>query len=581
MRIINKTIHIIAAGLLILGINACDSGFESMNKNPNQATETSPDYLFNYLTTEMGGQLFLADINHRFLMKWVMQSATPWGNSTYPPYDYMTATNIKTMWSNFYSGPISNVTELINQTKDDPDLVNKYAIARILKAYTFHIMTDLWGDIPYTEAAKGLDERILKPKYDTQETIYADMLNELKEAATQLDPEKPMFAQDQWFGGSLDNWRKFANSLRLRLAMRSANSAVVSELMQADDFISSNAESARFQYLDNIEDWNPFYDMYYLKPDNPTSIGKISKLMFDQLLTTGDPRITLYCDPVMLTGDTTAGLFLIDDDVISEYESKGMETEDINALSKYGKIYIPLISNLKDFFKTELGEEKLEQYKNFIYKPLKYYRSAPNLLTVDEIRALGLGVTNTSYHGSFFTSDPDAYHDILTYSEVCFLKAEAALRGWGGSATEAKDYYEEGIRANWEQLGVYNESSFSSFLDNSGIAFDSNTEKALEQIITQKWVSLYLNGFETFAEYRRTGYPELIKYKITLDGKKVDTIELINAMDDAVIAGSYPNRIYYPENEVDLNNQNYLEAVSRQGEDKFTTKIWWIKQNGR
>lgn len=494
-------------------INSCDKGFEEMNTNPNSPTSTDPDYIFNYVMMQAGGQYFLSDINHRFLLKWVMQSVTPYGNSTYPPYTAMTATNIKTMWSNFYTAALMNNNELIKMTAEDEDDINKNAIAQITRVYLFHLITDLWGDVPYTDALAGYtDARVLKPEYDRQEYIYTDMMEVLKEAVEKIDEEKVSYSTDLLFDGDLLKWKKFANSLRLRLAIRSSNEQVVTELMsQQDMLISSNDDNAMFQYMSNMGDWSPFYGMYYQKPDNPTSLGKVSALLIDTMKYLEDPRIPVYAWPF------------------------------------------------------EIGGEK-------------QYIGVYNLLKVDEIQAFKYGVGNTSYHGLHFVSQPNTENPLITYSEVCFLKAEAALNGWGANQADAEQFYNDGIRANMQLYNI-TDTDIDTYL-NGYAKYNATADDPLEQVITQKWISLYLNGFETFAEYRRTGYPQLRKPNVELDlsgpRPKLESWTWIDIDDDPEI--QFPQRLTYPEDEIDLNNDNYLDAVAQQGEDALTTKIWWIEK---
>jgi len=508
-----KKLIIIFAVLSISFISACDKGFDEMNINPNYPTSTDPQYLFNFVVKEAGGQHALADINHRFLFKWIMQSETPYGNSTYPPYTTMTATNIKTMWERFYTVALLNTNELIVATSKDEKDINKNAIARIMRVYIFHLITDLWGDVPYSEAVKAYSDRTLKPKYDTQEAIYADMLLQLKEAVDDFDPEKVSYTTDMLFKGDLNKWKKFANSLRLRLAIRSSNQQIVTELMQNQaSLISSNDESAMFKYATNTDDWSPFYGIYYVKPDNPTSLGKISMLLVDTMKYMSDPRVPIYAWPVTVNG-------------------------------------------------------------------AQQYNGIPNLLKVDEVQAMKVSSTTTSYHGLRFVSKPDTENPLITYSEVCFLKAEAAINGWGANASEAATFYNEGIRANMQWLDIA-DTEIDTYLAGKA-KYNAAAADPLEQVITQKWISLYLNGFETFAEYRRTGYPQLRKPKITLGFNPPSTRPVVLSwywidIDDDEI--QFPQRLTYSEDEIDLNSENYSKALEQQGADELGTKIWWIKK---
>ena len=395
-------------------------------------------------------------------------------------------------------------------TSTDPADVNKFHAARIWKAFCFQRVTDLWGDVPYSEGWKLIDEyneENISPKYDTQQEIYSDLIRILEEAAASIDPAKGFYTNDMLFDGDLELWIKFSNSLRLRMAVRSANEAVVQEIITGDNLISSNDEGALFMYIEAQNWWNPYYELNIdsKNPSNPeltgTTTPKISELMKLQLEETGDPRLAIYAQAMELDNVTLKGV--------------------------------------------------------------------PNLMdaTKKENQALGMGVSSTSYIGLYFSDNPTYTNPMLTYAEVCFLRAEAALRAW--TTENANDWYEEGVRSAMAYYKIP-DADVTTFLENDGI-FDNT----LEQIIVQKWIALYLNGWEAFAEYRRTGYPKMKKYKLELDGIKIDNMEWVDVPRTYI-----PGRLPYPDDEQDLNKDNYLEAVENQGGDSYYQQVWWSRLFG-
>ncbi len=124
------------------------------------------------------------------------------------------------LWELNYPNEILNIADAVNRSKDDPKKQNLHNICRIMKVYVFARLTDLYGDIPYSEASAGYSKGIVHPKYDKQADIYDDFFKELTEASSALDPSKDQVAQDQFYKGDIAAWKKFANSLHLRLAMR-------------------------------------------------------------------------------------------------------------------------------------------------------------------------------------------------------------------------------------------------------------------------------------------------------------------------------------------------------------------------
>ncbi len=497
--------------LAIIITTSCTDNFEEINTNPNNPSTADADYIFNYVLKEAGGEFgVVTNYNYTYIQRWIMQTAAVWGNSTMPPYTIFDQYRIQIIWEYYYSNLLLNSHVLEKMTKDDPELVNKYEVARIWKIYCFHKVTDLWGDVPYSDAFGLLEsytDETIKPKYDSQESIYENFLSILKDAASGIDPEKPFYSNDMIFGGDLDLWVKFANSLRLRLAVRSGNETVVNEILTENNLISDNDESALFQYIETQEWWNPYFDIN-INSKNPTSpeltgttTPKISELLKLQLDGTDDPRLEIYAQAV--------------------------ETDNVS------------------------------------------YRGVPNLMnaTLKENQAMGMGVSTTSYIGQYFSDNPTLTKPLLSYSEVCFLRAEAAFRTW--TTEDAQMWYENGVRSSMSFYEI-DEVDIDDFLANDG-AFDNT----LEQIMVQKWISLFLNGWEAFSDYRRTGFPQLKKYDLELDGVKIISYDWVD-----VDRNTLPGRLPYPDDEIDLNNANYLDAIEIQGGDSYYQQVWWSKKFG-
>jgi hypothetical protein len=499
--------------ILFLGLlsTSCTKDFEDINTNPNNPSTTDPNYLFNYVLKEISGEYDIYNTyNYTYIQRWIMQTSAVYGNSDMPPYTIFDQYRIQLLWEYFYSDIGLNNEMLIKMTANDPELVNKQQVARIWKAYSFHKVTDLWGDVPYSKAWGIIDEynsKVIQPEYDTQEVIYNNLLAELKDAASKMDASKEFFPEDIIYDGDIDNWVKFANSLRLRLAVRSGNEAVVHEIITENNLISSNDESAVFQYIESQDWWSPYYSLHInsVNPTNPegtgTSSPKIAELMKKQLADNGDPRLPIYAQPA--------------------------ETDNIT------------------------------------------YIGVPNLMnaTLKENQAMGMGVQSTSYIGKYFTRNPTLKKQLLSYAEVCFLRAEAAFRTW--TTENAQFWYEEGVKSAMEFYEV-EADDITDFLANGG-AYDGT----LEQIMTQKWVALFLDGWEAFADYRRTGYPQLMKWDLELDGIKIKKATWVEVPRDYL-----PGRLPYPDDEVDLNNTNYLKAVENQGGDSYYQQLWWSKKFG-
>lgn len=193
-----------------------------------------------------------------------------------------------------------------------------------------------------------------------------------------------------------------------------------------------------------------------------------------------------------------------------------------------------------------------------IYTWLDEYKGVPNLVPNNSPiwGSFQNDWTDISPIGNWFLR-AETPGVLISYAEVCFLKAEATLEGqWPGNA---KDYLEDGIRANidfYETHGTSEHQLNSADVENY-IASISTTD--LETIITQKWISFaFENGYEAYTEYRRTGFPKLKDY----NNQNIDN-------------SIFPKRLPYPSNEISLNGENYSRAISRQGADDEFTQLWW------
>lgn len=206
---------------IVLFNTSCDKDFAEINTNPTAATDIDPTLLFstnllqgtaNPFQTE-GAMLAYAScfIQHFSTLQFNWQG----DKYFYDPF------HNDVMFKDAYRSEVKTIVDIIDKTKDNPAHHNLYAAARIWKVLIFHRLTDLYGDIPYFEAGKGFLEGNFKPAYDAQEVIYRDMLAELEVATKSLDSNQPFIgAADFIYNGDIEKWRKFGNTLMLRLALR-------------------------------------------------------------------------------------------------------------------------------------------------------------------------------------------------------------------------------------------------------------------------------------------------------------------------------------------------------------------------
>lgn len=501
----NKLLIILFCSLLIF--TACDNGFKELNKAPTEASEIDLGYEFTYALLRTSGERWEAwrtnlIYNSCFVQHLTMISGFEQGDKYLYDAGYSSA-----LFDKYYVNAVQPITDIIEKTKDDPNKVNLYASARILRVFIFHRLTDLYGDIPYFEAGRGYVDRNFAPKYDAQSDIYADMLKELEESALLFDNSKKTFGTaDISYQGENAKWEKLAYSMMLRLGLRmvkvdeskakiwveKAYNGGVMATIDDDFYIPHTAGPTGYNKNGNGEVFT-YFDM-----TNSLQIDlKMSKTFVDYLKNTADPRLSIYCS--LYNGDDTAK----------------------NQMGLPNGYDITTIINFDPDFETNK--------KNY---------SVPNVnIIIGE----------------------DAPMFLITYSEVELMLAEAAVRGW--NVGDAKTHYEAGVKAGMQNLTLYSDAAtvsdenVNSYLTNNPYDADN----ALEQINTQYWVTTFLNEYEAFANWRRSGFPVLTP---------------VNYVGN-VTGGTIPRRLNYPQSEAGINADNYNEAIARQGADEFTTRIWW------
>jgi hypothetical protein len=475
--------HILSVLAALTATTACGD-LTSINDNPNGPTDVQPPSMLsnalqtvvdrvdgpnNNLDTRGGGLWvqYYAEIQYRDEDKYIVRPGVDgeWG---------------------MYSGPLEDFQRMINKGVA-AGVPNWEAVGRIMKSYVFSVMTDAMGDIPYSEAFQ--ERALLTPKYDTQQAIYTALFADLAKASQQIDPAGIGFSSgDIMYGGDMTTWQKFANSLRLRLAMHLANVAPATAQSEAlaavtAGVFASNDDNAQLMYLASAPNQNPIYTNVHV--DKRDDYG-MSKTLVDSLLSWNDPRLPVFAQ---LNKDT-------------------------------------IVAN-------------------------RTYQGLPNGLN----DGAGPALFYISRFGAFWRETPAAPLALLTYSEVLFLEAEAAERGWiSGNAAQL---YADAIRASMEQYGIAT-TAIDAYLAQPRVVYTPGAA-GLTQIAYQKWVSLFMQGMEGWTEVRRTGVPALVPGP------------------NAVLT-KIPERLPYSDNEAVLNKANLDAAVAAQhftSSTDLTTPLWF------
>jgi hypothetical protein len=442
-----KKMGLAAAGAAIIGAAACNpDGLTNLNKNPNTPESATPQLIFPSGVLGSVNLFQGTGIQIRFTELWAQHVA----EYQYPDDDQyvIRPTDIDGYWLTFYTGPLQDFESILRQSTGKPDLAGP---ALVMKSWTYQNGTDIWGDMPYSQANKG-DNNSITPVYDTQQAIYTGLLADLATAAATMGSTNPYGSADLIYGGNNTKWKKFANSLRARVALHLSKAdptkaaAVIAAV--ANLGFTSNADNAELVWPGDGQRDAPWYVEFKTRDDHRMSIT-----LYDTLTRLNDPRIPIYFR-----------------------STQDWQADSIRADS----LGIPLVTSTPR------------------------YGGMQNGLSAS---AAALKGKSSSRIGLFF-SQKDSPSYLMTYAEFLFIKAEAANRGWiAGGDAQAGVYYSQGITASMEQFGV-DPAAVSTYLAQPAVAYQSGAA-GLAQINLQKWIALMAQGVEAWTEYRRTGVPSL------------------------------------------------------------------------
>lgn len=490
-----------------------------------------------------------------------------WGNNSFAPpsaptYSYNDGWS-GARWRHFYDDrTVSEYSQLIKTFHfcDEDYYQNAFYITRIYYAFLMAAQTDTYGDIPIKYYVKGMLPPEENVEYSSQEEVYHMIFDILDQAITNLhNPTLPTAQQfnfgddDLCYGGDVESWIRFANTLRLRLALRVSN--VDPALAKQQGEAALNDPSGLMQGQEDNMKLAP--KRQYITGGNENIYG----LLFSWGANVVLPKEMewAYKNQALKPGVTTATPGFEQKAPANLYTAGGVDETMFNA-SEDNCYLDPRCSIL--------------WFRPSVYADLN--QAVPKESDADfcGIRngATVLGSSQTvNYSPNRCNLQSDAMNPKIWwnlareivwfgYSESLFLKAEAALRGWTGSSLtqSAKDYYLDGIRASMDYYGIA-EADYSDYINNlQGLAaFDGGSkEEQLEQIITQKWIAVFPNGNEGWAEVRRTDYP---RYMLVVQGGNGSNGEVDN---DKLI-----KRVQYPDSE----SRNPLKPTQyNQG-----TRVWW------
>jgi len=502
--------YMLSSVLVIAMFTSCDEGFDELNTNPVSLTSIDPTFQLNRAI--IGSAPGYNNLTYEVTI--VKQMITPFvgvgtGGNLNQDNRAATAGN----WNDGYDNTVKNLVDGIAALEGNPDKVNLHSMLRIWRAHENMILTDTYGDIPYSQAGKGYLEGFVFPEYDTQEFIYNDILNELEEASAALNTANDVVSQEIMYvtvGDNITRWKRLGYSLLLRAAMRLskidetkaasfASTAVAGGLMQSNDDNALVRHDANFRNEVGTNVNGGQAGFYYIDRD-----------FMDWMKNNNDPRLA---------------------SIATRYigaETKGGQFPGTGSNDPADQIGMP-----QGFTNTSIPSQVAAD-------------GLASLYDYSEMDRLRMG-------------SPQAPSFLVTYSQTMLLYAEAIVRGW--VAGDADAAYEAGIRAHMEQLSMYpgdtdvDETDIVNYI--AAHPLQNGTE--IQQINEQYWMSSYLNGHEAWANFRRSGYPVVTPNPLTGD----------------LTSEQFIRRLTYPDSEKTINKPNLDVAISRQGPDILDTRVWW------
>jgi hypothetical protein len=500
---------IVFSAAVIISALSCTKDFSELNTDKNVPTSVTPDLLLSGVQRSMmsdmvGNAWGIGNIvvQYHAKIQFVNEDRYLWNEKN-------------GVWNSVYNN-YRNLQNILSQVGDDDK--NAYnGIALVMKSWMFSLVTDAYGDVPYSEAGKAKTDGLYTPKYDKQEDIYKGLLADLKKANEILARSTNTVTGDIIYSGNILRWRRLANSLRIRLLMRLSKKQNVSADMQAiiadptnNPIMAGNADNAELRYLTQAPNEWPLYGNRVGSFDE----FRVSKTLSDRLTALGDKRLAVFGRPsqrsVALGSPVIEGIPNGLGDVQALNYNGGPQ-----GVSRVGYTFACLVCN-------DPGQ------------------AAP---------------------------DPSAPRSILmSYSELQFLLAEARERDFISTGS-AEAYYLEGIRSNFAYWKAVVPASYGidltipdSYYTQTAVAYSGTSDEKLDKIYLQKWISLYFTGLEAWFDWRRTRKPAIVPGANNLNENKV------------------PVRFIYPVSEQSLNQANRAEAVTRQGgTDDINTLVWIAK----
>ena len=560
-----KTLIKIILILAVVSFYSCEEELTELNVNPNgvDPSVVNPNLVLPTVIAQTANPYLTRNFEGHYagVMQYIQKSG--WSGPE-NDFDWVGGQG----WGGWYNN-LRNARHLYERAEAQ-GMEFQMGAALVMRAFNFGFITDTWGDAPYTMAIKAVEgeQENYFPVFDTQETIYRGIINELKEANTLLSKSPAQYSgispvADLLYAGDPAKWRKFANSLMLRYYMRVSDKlpdfarAGIEEIVANPGtypIFTSNADDAAMAYggTSNSDSWprNKAYE------DTGESFERVQLCagIRDVLMGYNDPRLGVWFNPVRIQiqvseeygGDVIVG-------GVRYLHPDHMEANNL-------VVYTP-----ETWVADNDAGKTLVDTNRFVGAPIAYNLSDASSYNLNPSPIQGGPNVHASALADIYQlpSHPMLRARMISYAEVCFILAEAARKGWNVGSQQ--EWYEKGIEASFSTWGVSN--NLAAYMSQPGIVYDGS----LEQIIEQKWIANWTIAHESWADWRRTGLPEM----------RWGTIG---------IRPNPPLRLQYDPNEASRNLRNYQDAISRlvqtpftaqDGNDSAWSKIWLLQGTGK
>ena len=555
----SKYITIITMACALFFASCSDEYMENMNTDPSKAATIDPNAQLTTAQLQTYGDLSMMEIYRNYHYAFTQQLMGCWNTTNYGGRHTLDNNEMSRIWTSFYTQSLKNIIDAQYRTAEDAEKVNINSVLRIYRVYLMSIITDTYGDAPFSEAGLGFLEGKFNPKYDKQEDIYNSFFLELEDAVNKIDPTKDKVTGDLIYAGDVTKWQQLANSLRLRFAMRISNVNPTKAQTEFENALAANggvitdaSSDALIKYMtiafsfgqEAYSDYRGNSLSQLLFGNDPANNPSyLCSTFFNQLYNSGDPRTfkisRCYYDGLMSATSPDNRV-----DITQEMIEKGI-----------------------DFSPRDPGAYSWEPW------PTGYDSDICAELAVNNpsVTATMAREVEPKLANNFLKSDNPGV--VMTSAEVKFLMAEATVKKWNVGSVSAEDLYKQGVRAAMDFLTdnygctATTDAEFDAFIQGRG-TFGHTDNQKLEAINTQAWILHFTNPAECWANVRRSGYPKLKSPAEYGFGQYLTG------------GTEIPVRLCYPVLESSYNKKSYNEAIERMGgTDNWHSLLWWDTEN--